>query len=164
MATKANDIFRKQGDILKRIDKQANALRKGGAVATRQIVDDKRQMLTGLERRLTRAKEARKSELARLDKEIEALTGKVKTLSSEIEKDLKAISGKGRGRGGSGGRQRRLTTVKGIGDVAAKKLRKHGITEIATLAGTKPSQLAEILGTSAKRAREIIAAAKGNKA
>ena len=157
--TTLNDIFRKQGEILERVERQANALRKGGAAATREIVAGKQQMLDALERRLARAEESRKAEIRRLDEEIEILKAKSRDLKSEIERDLERI----RGRGKSGGESPKLTSIKGVGEVAQGRLREHGIRDIKGLAKMKPKELADILGTSAKRSREIIDAAKRSK-
>lgn len=53
-----------------------------------------------------------------------------------------------------------LTTVNGVGPVAAAKLRQEGITTFADLAAADPVQLAERIGTSQAKIADWIKQAK----
>jgi DNA repair protein RadA len=53
-----------------------------------------------------------------------------------------------------------LTSVKGIGEKIAQKLKEKNITTIEELAATRPEELKDILQTSLKVAKEIINSAK----
>jgi len=167
MTAQFSDAIGKQRDFLKSVEKQMKVLRKGGAAASQSVVADKRAMLANLDRRLALATEARSREIARLDDEIDRLKNKVTALKTEIDGDLAVLSGnvKGGAIPGGGGvkTQTGLRTVRGIGEVAAKKLRESGIVDIAKLVATQPAKLAKTLGTTEKRASDIIAAAKGRK-
>jgi hypothetical protein len=59
-----------------------------------------------------------------------------------------------------GGRARPLTEVRGVGEAFARRLRAAGIRDAAALAAADVARVAEVLGVSPVRARDIVESAR----
>jgi predicted flap endonuclease-1-like 5' DNA nuclease len=162
-ATTVTRMIEKQDEILKQLQGQIEAARAGRAPARGEnVLAGKTAMLSSLNERLKRAKEARQAELDRLDAEIASLEARTKSLEAEVRADREHIELATKGSAArSTADQSGLTRITGIGKVTAERLKEHGIGDIEAVGRMEPAELSKLLGISDKRAREIIASAKG---
>lgn len=163
--TTLTQMIDRQTEILKQVQAQASAARKTRIATGEDLIRGKQQMLQALQDRLQRKQDAREAARKQLDIEISGLEAKTKSLETEIKRDREQIAqaakrGRKKGDVGGGKSIATLTGIKGIGKVAQGRLREHGINDVVGVARARPAELAEILGISEKRARDVIAAAK----
>ena len=156
------EVLSAHDEAVKSIEAQLESAGRPKPVERDFFLRQKEDRLGAMKERLSRAEKDKEAMLARIDREIAALSKRIDSFAREIEDDRKHLDTRppNDGPGGPATPERPIRDIRGIGEVMAARLRENGITRPSEVAAMDRARLATILGTSEERAAEFIAEAR----